>query len=78
MEPEDRSTETDLYQNPDDTTAGETSPLTSDLMDDRSLLETCDLLLSDQQQYEYGEDLGITAVALYDYQAGEGPGSFFL
>lgn len=27
--------------------------------------------LSDEQQYEYGEDLGITAVALYDYQAGE-------
>uniref|UniRef100_H2SZJ4 Cortactin n=1 Tax=Takifugu rubripes TaxID=31033 RepID=H2SZJ4_TAKRU len=23
----------------------------------------------DQQQYDYGEDLGITAVALYDYQA---------
>lgn len=27
--------------------------------------------LSDEQQYEYSEDLGITAVALYDYQAGE-------
>lgn len=27
--------------------------------------------LPDEQQYEYGEDLGITAVALYDYQAGE-------
>lgn len=29
------------------------------------------LSLLDEQQYEYGEDLGITAVALYDYQAGE-------
>lgn len=27
--------------------------------------------LADDQQYEYGEDLGVTAVALYDYQAGE-------
>lgn len=27
--------------------------------------------LADGQQYEYGEDLGVTAVALYDYQAGE-------
>lgn len=26
---------------------------------------------ADGQQYEYGEDLGVTAVALYDYQAGE-------
>lgn len=26
---------------------------------------------ADEQQYEYGEDLGVTAVALYDYQAGE-------
>lgn len=28
---------------------------------------------ADDQQYEYGEDLGVTAVALYDYQAGEDP-----
>lgn len=27
--------------------------------------------LADGQQYDYGEDLGVTAVALYDYQAGE-------
>lgn len=27
--------------------------------------------LADDQQYEYSEDLGVTAVALYDYQAGE-------
>lgn len=27
--------------------------------------------VADGQQYEYGEDLGVTAVALYDYQAGE-------
>uniref|UniRef100_A0A667ZNR8 Cortactin n=1 Tax=Myripristis murdjan TaxID=586833 RepID=A0A667ZNR8_9TELE len=27
------------------------------------------LLLADGQQYEYSEDLGVTAVALYDYQA---------
>uniref|UniRef100_A0A8C9ZWD3 Cortactin n=1 Tax=Sander lucioperca TaxID=283035 RepID=A0A8C9ZWD3_SANLU len=27
------------------------------------------LPLADGQQYEYGEDLGLTAVALYDYQA---------
>lgn len=27
--------------------------------------------LADEQQYEYGEDVGVTAVALYDYQAGE-------
>lgn len=33
---------------------------------------TCCLCsLVDDQQYEYGEDLGVTAVALYDYQAGE-------
>uniref|UniRef100_A0A3Q3W2U4 SH3 domain-containing protein n=1 Tax=Mola mola TaxID=94237 RepID=A0A3Q3W2U4_MOLML len=25
--------------------------------------------LADEQQYDYGEDLGVTAVALYDYQA---------
>lgn len=25
----------------------------------------------DAQTYDYGEDLGVTAVALYDYQAGE-------
>lgn len=33
----------------------------------------CDLQLcvTDQQQYEYSEDLGVTAVALYDYQAGK-------
>ena len=30
--------------------------------------------LADGQQYEYGEDLGVTAVALYDYQAGETEG----
>lgn len=27
--------------------------------------------LSEDHQYEYSEDLGVTAVALYDYQAGE-------
>lgn len=32
--------------------------------------------VSDGQQYEYGEDLGVTAVALYDYQAGETEGCF--
>lgn len=32
---------------------------------------TCDLFPADAQTYEYGEDLGVTAVALYDYQAGE-------
>lgn len=26
---------------------------------------------AEDHQYEYGEDLGVTAVALYDYQAGE-------
>lgn len=26
---------------------------------------------ADTQTYDYGEDLGVTAVALYDYQAGE-------
>lgn len=26
--------------------------------------------IADTQQYDYGEDLGVTAVALYDYQAG--------
>uniref|UniRef100_A0A665V0V3 Cortactin n=1 Tax=Echeneis naucrates TaxID=173247 RepID=A0A665V0V3_ECHNA len=32
-----------------------------------SLTASC--RLTDGQQYEYGEDLGVTAVALYDYQA---------
>ncbi|XP_030579990.1 src substrate cortactin isoform X2 [Archocentrus centrarchus] len=45
-EPQNQYTDQDdLYQNPDETTAGDT------------------------QQYDYGEDLGVTAVALYDYQA---------
>ncbi|MEQ2173146.1 hypothetical protein GOODEAATRI_028887 [Goodea atripinnis] len=29
----------------------------------------CFCLNADEQHYEYGEDLGVTAVALYDYQA---------
>uniref|UniRef100_A0A674NH02 Cortactin n=1 Tax=Takifugu rubripes TaxID=31033 RepID=A0A674NH02_TAKRU len=31
--------------------------------------ETTAVAAADEQQYDYGEDLGITAVALYDYQA---------
>lgn len=27
--------------------------------------------LAEVHQYEYSEDIGLTAVALYDYQAGE-------
>uniref|UniRef100_A0A087YJ90 Cortactin n=1 Tax=Poecilia formosa TaxID=48698 RepID=A0A087YJ90_POEFO len=57
QEAQDAYEQPDLYQNPDEAAApaGGASP--------------SPLINSDVQQYEYGDDLGVTAVALYDYQA---------
>lgn len=46
----------------------------SSLFITRSACAKCDNICSlpaDDQQYEYSEDLGLIAEALYDYQAGE-------
>ncbi|KAF3686191.1 Src substrate cortactin Amplaxin Oncogene EMS1 [Channa argus] len=57
VEPETQyGQEEDLYQTPVETATG-------------GLILTLFTLLTDDRQYEYGEDLGMTAVALYDYQA---------
>lgn len=36
-----------------------------------SVFSDCVFVCLDTQSYDYGEDLGVTAVALYDYQASE-------
>lgn len=70
--------EQDLYQTPEDTAAqGEATFNKRSMMSTRGAeREVNDQpSVADVQQYEYGEDLGVTAVALYDYQAGEDDGT---
>ncbi|TKS70521.1 Src substrate cortactin [Collichthys lucidus] len=64
-EPQTQPEEQDLYQNPEETAAGGDGLCVF-------VLHTYIIQMNrmiDAQQYEYGEDLGVTAVALYDYQA---------
>lgn len=67
------------YQNTEEVVskaADDQEPLYEETQDTQADYELPDLYqnpeepaAADEQQYEYGEDLGVTAVALYDYQA---------
>lgn len=60
-----------LYTNISVITSGKLWCVDFDMIFKTFLIPLLYCVCVDTQSYDYGEDLGVTAVALYDYQAGE-------